>query len=318
MQNDYSAAGTFLPPGIHNVKGRVKLQIRMEKTRVAALSIISNTLLIILKILAGILSGSVSILSEAIHSGIDLIAAVIAFISVRMSSKPADENHPYGHGKIENISGVVEGLLIFAAAILIIKEAVGKILHPTKIEDTLVGFGVMAFSAVVNIFVSRILYKVAKEQDSIALEADALHLKTDVYTSAGVGAGLLFIKLTGLTFLDPVVAILVACLIVKEAWELCRHAFSPLLDAKLSDEEENRIKQVMQKYEGRIVDYHQLRTRRCGSEKYIDFHITVQGELTVVESHDISEMIEKDLESVLNNTNVSIHIEPHTAAVNVQ
>lgn len=281
-----------------------------SKTKVALLSIASNTTLILLKVFAGIVSGSVSIISEAIHSGMDLLAAIIAFFSVRMSGIPADESHPYGHGKIENVSGVIEGLLIFIAAFLIIKEAVIKIVNPTEIKETTVAIVVMLFSAAVNFFVSRTLYKVAKKEDSIALEADALHLKTDVYTSAGVGVGLLLLRLTNIRILDPIVAILVACLIIKEAWHLCKNAFSPLLDARLSDGEEDIIKDVMNKYAMDIVDYHQLRTRKAGSTRHIDFHMTVKEELTVKESHDLCERIEEDLNDSLGNTVVNIHIEP--------
>lgn len=290
-------------------KGR-KMYKKNRKVKVAAISVISNSVLIILKVIAGILSGSVSIISEAIHSGMDLAAAIIAFFSVRLSSKPADENHPYGHGKIENISGVVEGLLIFIAAFLIIKEAVMKIMHPSPINEAFIAIAVMTFSAIVNAFVSRTLYMVAKEEESVALEADALHLKTDVYTSLGVGVGLLSIKLTGITFLDPVVAILVALLIIKEAWHLCKNAFSPLLDSRLSEEEEGKIREVIAKYKESIVDYHKLRTRKVGNIKYIDFHLLVDKDLTVYESHQLSEELEKALELTLQNTNVNIHIEP--------
>lgn len=281
-----------------------------KKVRVAALSIISNSVLIILKIVAGILSGSISIISEAIHSGMDLVASIIAFFSVRMSSKPADKKHPYGHGKIENVSGVIEGILIFIAAGLIIVEGVKKLFHPMEITDTFVAVAVMVFAGIVNTIVSRMLYKVAKEEDSIALEADALHLKTDVYTSLGVGVGLLLIKLTGITILDPIVAILVAGLIIKEAWSLCRNAFGPLMDTKLSDDDENKIKVTMDKFKDEIVDYHELRTRKSGNVKYIDFHMTVREGLTIKESHMLSDKIEQDLEKILKNTNINIHFEP--------
>jgi len=142
------------------------------------------------------------------------------------------------------------------------------------------------------------------------LEADALHLKTDVYTSLGVALGLILIKFTGIYILDPIIALLVALLIIKEAWKLSQKTFRPLLDEKLSDEEENKIYDVISSYDDRIVDIHYLRTRKSGNTKYIDFHLTVDGDLTVRESHDLSEEIEKDLEDRLHNTNVNIHIEP--------
>ena len=158
------------------------------KVKIARLSIISNTLLIIMKLAAGILSGSVSIISEAIHSSMDLVAAIIAFFSVKVSDNPPDSRHPYGHGKIENISGVIEAILIFIAAIWIIVEAVKKLLgEKIELDSIAIGSAVMIVSAIVNIIVSRRLYKVARETNSVALEADALHLKTDVYTSAGCG-----------------------------------------------------------------------------------------------------------------------------------
>jgi cation diffusion facilitator family transporter len=288
------------------VKGSFKVFKSSKKVKVAALSIASNTTLIILKIVAGILSGSVSIISEAIHSSMDLVASIIAFFAVRFSSKPADEEHPYGHGKIENVSGVIEGLLIFVAAFLIIMEAIKKLLEPDPSMDiSFVAIGVMLFSAIANIFVSKVLYKVAKEEDSIALEADALHLKTDVYTSLGVSFGLILIKLTGIAILDPIVAILVAFLIIKESWTLCRNAFSPLIDTKLSDEEERKILVVMNKYKNEILDYHRLRTRKSGNIKLVDFHMTVNEELTVKESHALCENIENDLEEIIKNTSVN-------------
>jgi len=281
-----------------------------RKARVALLSIGSNTTLIIMKVVAGILSGSVSIISEAIHSSMDLLAAIIAFFSVRASSKPADEDHPYGHGKIENISGIIEGLLIMVAAILIVREAIHKIIAPTPIEQKWVAIFVMVVSAVTNWFVSRKLYKVAKEEDSIALEADALHLKTDVYTSLGVALGLGLVVLTGQNILDAVAAIIVGCIILKESVELCKKAMGPLLDARLSENEEEKIRIALLEYREKFIDFHQLRTRKSGKIKYIDFHLTVEKNLTVEESHELCEVLEGEIEALLSNTSVSIHIEP--------
>ncbi|HEY9122812.1 MAG TPA: cation diffusion facilitator family transporter, partial [Bacteroidales bacterium] len=213
-----------------------------EKTKAAGISVFSNTSLVIFKLITGFITGSVSILSEAIHSAMDLLAAVIAFFAVRISDTPADKGHPYGHGKYENVSGIIEALLILLASGWIIYEAVVKILHPGPIESIGLGSVVMFVSAVANFFVSRYLYKVAKKTDSIALEADALHLKTDVYTSLGVAIGLLLIWATGWHFLDSVIAVFVATLIVKEAVHLLRAAYAPLLDASLSESEVEVIK----------------------------------------------------------------------------
>ena len=285
-----------------------------RKGKFALLSICSNTLLIIFKVAAGILSGSVSIISEAIHSGMDLVASIVAFLSVRGSAKPADKEHPYGHGKIENISGVVEGVLIFIAAGMIILEAGKKLFEPVEIEEAFVAIAVMLAAAVVNFFVSKILYKVAKEEDSMALEADALHLKTDVYTSLGVGFGILLIKITGFIMLDSLVAILVALLIIKEAWELCKNALEHLIDVRLTDEEEKDIDEIIKKvikiYETRLIDYHKLKTRKAGNKRHIDFHITLNPELTVKAAHDIVGCLKKEISAKFTNSRVNVHIDP--------
>lgn len=282
-----------------------------RRVKFALLSILSNTTLIILKIIAGILSGSVSIISEAIHSGMDLVASLVAFLSVRYSARPADRKHPYGHGKMENISGIVEGLLIFVAAAMIIIEAFKKIFVPVEIEQVTIAIAVMIASALINLVVSRKLYKVSQEEDSMALEADALHLKTDVYTSLGVSIGILLIKLTRLLILDSIVAILVALLIIKEAWELSKNAFDYLLDARLSNEEEAEIEKIIIEHSHQFIDYHKLKTRKSGNMKLIDFHIIVDPHLTVSETHDIIGSLKKDMNEQFKNTRVSIHIDPY-------
>lgn len=287
------------------------MKLWSRSSRVALLSIASNTALIILKVIAGVLSGSVSIISEAIHSSMDLVASLIAFFSVSTSAKPADTYHPYGHGKIENISGIAEGVLIFVAAGLIIKEAIEKVLVPTAIEQTTVAIVVMFVSCVVNLLVSRRLYTVAKEEDSMALEADALHLKTDVYTAFGVGIGLLLMKITGLDILDPIAAMLIALLIIKEAWELCRRGFDFLLDAKLPDAEEARIIAIIESHNGEFRDFHKLKTTKSGNRRYIDFHMTVEPELTVAEAHAIIGCLKKDMADEFRNTRVSVHLDPY-------
>ncbi|WP_419742180.1 cation diffusion facilitator family transporter [Paraclostridium dentum] len=282
-----------------------------RRIKIAFLSVLSNTTLIFLKIVAGVLSGSVSIISEAIHSGMDLIASIVALLSVKHSVRPADRNHPFGHGKIENISGLFEGVLIFIAAGLIIKEAVKKIFTPVEIEQSYIAIAVMIISALVNFFVSKELYKVAKEEDSMALEADALHLKTDIYTSLGVAIGILLIQITGILMLDSIVAILVALLIIKEAWELSKNAFENLIDVRLSEGEELEIKSIIKSHDNEFIDYHKLKTRKSGNIKHIDFHITVNPNCTVKEGHDIITRLKKDMNEKLNNTRVTIHLDPY-------
>jgi len=281
-----------------------------KKVSIARLSIASNCLLITMKLIVGLVSGSVSIISEAIHSTMDLFAAVIAFFSVRVSSNPPDERHPYGHGKIENVSGVLEALLIFVAAIWIIYEAILKLSSKEPIDSIGYGSLVMFVSAIVNFFVSRKLYKVAKQTDSIALEADALHLKTDVYSSLGVGIGLLLIWITQLNYLDSIVAMVVALFILKESYNLMMSAYAPLLDVTLSKDEIAIIEWAVEKHKELKIDFHQLRTRKAGSFRYVDLHLEMPQQLTVKESHDICDLIEKEIKANLSNTEISIHVEP--------
>lgn len=280
-----------------------------KKSNWAKLSIISNTLLIIMKIVVGILSGSVSIISEGIHSTMDLVAAIVAFVSIKISARPADEDHQYGHGKVENISGVIEALLIFAASFLILFEAIKKIVHPEPIESAYLGVLVMGISACVNFFVSKKLYKVAKEEESIALEADALHLKADVLTSLGVAVGLLIMEVTNLYILDSIVAIIVAIFILKEAYELLAKAFNPLIDISLTKKEIDVINSEIEKYNDQICKCENLRTRNGGSTKYIDFNLTTHENLTVREAHDICDKIEEGISKKIRNTSIMIHIE---------
>jgi cation diffusion facilitator family transporter len=278
------------------------------KVSIARLSIISNTLLIIMKLVVGLISGSVSIISEAIHSSMDLIAAIIAFFSVSVSDNPPDSRHPYGHGKVENISGVIEALLIFIAALWIILEAIKKLLGE-KIELDAIALGsiVMLISAIVNIIVSRRLYKVARETNSVALEADALHLKTDVFTSLGVAVGLGLIMLTGITWLDPVVAVLVAIFIMRESYFLLKRAFTPLLDTAWGNEEIEELEKTLTRME---VSYHDLRTRRAGNYRFIDLHIQIPENVSVGSAHQYCDKIENKLSGNYDNLTVTIHVEP--------
>ena len=282
----------------------------MEKTKVAMLSVYSNSLLVVLKFTTGILMGSVSVISEGIHSMIDLVAAIIANYSIRKASLPADKDHPYGHGKYENYAGVIEAVLIFFAAMLIIYESGMKLIYGAEVELLLAGIAIMGFSAVINFFVSRKLYMVGVQTDSMALKADGLHLRIDVLTSLGVFSGLVLIQLTGLTWLDPVVAILVALLIVKAAYDLTKEASKGLVDEQLPAEEEAVIKNVLATYSKDFIAYRALRTRKSGSERFVDLVLVVRSDLSVAEAHKLCDSIESEIESRLKNVDVLIHTEP--------
>lgn len=284
----------------------------MFKTRTGAagLSVLSNTLLILLKVVAGILSGSISIIAEAIHSGLDLVAAGIAFFSLRIAGRPADREHPFGHGKVENISGTIEAGLIFVAAAFILYEAIKRIIEGAVIEYVSVGIGVMAVSVVVNILVSRHLLRIARETDSIALEADARHLSTDVYTSLGVLGGLIVVRITGLNILDPIIALGVALFILKTAYDVMKRAFPPLIDVRLPEDEETLIASCISEHYGELVGFHELRTRKAGSERFIDLHLVMAKNASVEEAHRLCDHLEEDIKSKLLNATVTIHVEP--------
>jgi len=281
-----------------------------QKVKAARLSIISNTSLVLIKLFIGILMGSVAVLSEAIHSGLDLLASIVAFYAVGKAGKPADERHPYGHGKWENVSGVVEALLILAAALYIMYEAVMTFAKGAQVEHLGLGTAVMAVSAIVNWFMSRYLFRVAKKTNSIALEADALHLRADVYTSVGVLVGLALIAATNITQLDSVAAFAVALLIIKSSFDLTRDAMGDIFDKRLPLEDEAKIKGVFSLYEGGCVRFHRLRSRKSGSVRFIDLHLVVPRKWSIEEAHNLSDAIESRILEALPNTQVIIHIDP--------
>jgi cation diffusion facilitator family transporter len=293
---------------------RDKAELDRLKNSTARLSVISNTGLVLMKFAIGFASGSVSIISEAIHSSMDLVAAVIAFFSVRAAAEPPDAAHAFGHGKFEDISGLVEALLIFVAAILIIREAVLKLLggesEAVSPDLLLLGIAVMAVSSLVNLYVSNRLMKVAKESESIALESDAWHLRTDVYTSAGVMLGLILIRLTGIALFDPLFAIGVAVMILKAAYDLTTRTLYDLSDHSLPEEDNRRIEALICENASVYAGFHDLKTRRSGPEVFIEFHLVMPGEISVLQSHDLADHLESDLLLEYPRANVTIHIEP--------
>jgi len=288
----------------------------VNSSKIAFLSVISNTTVVILKIIVGLFTGSVAILSETIHSLLDLLASFIAFLSVRISSKPADKEHPYGHGKVENISGTIETLLIFVAGIWIIYECIHKIITPTPIKLPVLGILVMLLGALINFFVSRIVYRTAKNTNSVAMKSNALHLLTDVYTSLGVALSLLIVHLTGWYILDPIIGIVLACYIMMEAFKLMKETFPPLMDARLSKEEEEQIIQIIESFKDEYIEYHDFRTRRSGAEEYIDFHLVVASNESIETVHNLCDRIEEKINTLFQQANILIHLEPENEKIN--
>lgn len=285
----------------------------LKKKRVARLSILSNTFLVFMKLFAGIAAGSISIISEAVHSGIDLIASSIAYVSVKKSSIPPDVCHEYGHGKFEDISGIVEAVLIVVASLIIFYEAVTNLMsgHDITSENLLlVGILVMLVSTIVNLYVSSRLFSVAKETGSIALESDAWHLRTDVFTSAGVMLGLILIRVTGFVEFDAVIAIGISFVILHAAYDLIKRSFAHLTDRSLPDDEMVEILEILKRFCRNDVSIHAIRSRRAGPDRFVEFHLTVPGDESVNDSHELTDRIEAALKSKFGRIFVTIHVEP--------
>lgn len=283
-----------------------------EKKIAAILSITSNFSLIVLKVFAGIISGSIGIISEAIHSGSDLLASLITFFSISESTKPADEDHQFGHGKYEDFASFIEGSLIILAALYIVYQSIKKIIFATKFHmDVNFGLAVMFISVIVNVLVSAYLFKTAKKTHSSALYADGEHLRTDVYSSLAVFGGLLCVKLTGNTIFDPIIAIIVAIIIFMAGYKICAKSQESLLDTSLSEEENEKIKEIIENYmEHGIVLLKQLKTRKAGLRKNIEITLVVRRSMHISTSHEICDKIEAEIDSVLKETDISIHLEP--------
>ena len=282
------------------------------KKNTAKVSVLSNLSLIVMKFIAGFVTGSFSIISEALHSATDLLAAYIAYFAVKKSAKCADKDHPFGHGKYEDFSGLIEGVLINIAAIYIIFEAGRKIImQEHAIMNIDIAAGVMLFSVIVNIFVSQNLFRVAKKTGSIALYADGEHLRVDVYTSLGVALGMLLIKFTGIHILDSLIALIVAVMISHTGMGICKKAVGNLLDEGLPESDVQEIREIVNslKNEG-VYDVSKIRTRTSGPRKNIELVVYVKGSMTVKESHDICNKIEARLRARFNQVDTMIHIEP--------
>ncbi len=268
--------------------------------------------LIVLKVVAAVITGSISILAQAVDSFLDLFAVTITFFAVGIAIKPADEEHPFGHGKVENVAAVVQAVLIFTAAGLIIYSAVRKIILGTTVELTEAGIGVMLVSIIVSIFLSRHLLGVSRATDSMALEACARNIAADVYSAAGVLVGLVAIRFTGLHILDPIIALLVALFILKVAYGVLRKSIGGLIDVKLPEAEESAIRSCIMEHGGQLVGFHELRTRKAGNWRYIDLHLVMPKNASVEEAHRMCDHLEQDIEIRLLHTSVTIHVEPCT------
>jgi cation diffusion facilitator family transporter len=282
-----------------------------SKTSAAAVSIVSNSILIALKLVAGAVTGSVAIITEAMHSSIDLVASCIAWYSVRKADEPADAEHRYGHQKIENVAAGIEGMLILVGAGVIIFESTRRLVNHSEVESLGFGIAVIAFSGVANLGVSAYLHRRAKQTESPALEGDAAHLRTDAYTSFGVLAGLVLVQITGATWIDPAMALVVAGAIVYAGVRILSRSTRVLVDEALPTEEQEAIREsVFSMGDRGVAGFHKLRTRRAGARRYVDMHVQFREGTTLEDAHAIAHELQAAIESRLRNADVLIHLEP--------
>jgi cation diffusion facilitator family transporter len=285
-----------------------------SKTGAAALSVVSNSLLIALKIAAGAITGSIAILTEALHSAIDLMASVIALIAVRRSDEPADAEHPYGHERVENLAAAIEGMLILVGAGVIIYEATRRLVAGSEIESLGVGIAVIAFSLVANLVVSTVLYRRASQHGSAALEGDAAHLRADALTSGGVLIGLALVEITGEPAFDAIAALVVAAAIVWSGIRILSRSSRVLVDEAPSDAELDAIERAIAGARpDEMVGYHKLRGRRAGASLHIDLHVQFRAGTTLERAHELAHALREAIERETAADDVLIHVEPETS-----
>jgi cation diffusion facilitator family transporter len=287
-----------------------------RKTRAAGLSILSNSALILLKVAAGVLTGSIALITEAIHSAVDLVASIVAFFSVRKADQPADADHLYGHAKVENLAAALEGVLIVLGAAVIIFESVRRLANPPQLESLGIGIGVIAFSVAVNLAVSTFLYRQAHATESAALEGDAAHLRTDALTSVGVLIGLTLVQLTGIDILDPIVALIVACAIIFSGVRIVTRSSRVLVDEALPADELEQIRDAIASNGApELYGFHKLRARRAGSNRYIDLHVQFKRGTTLERAHALSHDLSESIRSRIRGADVLIHLEPEDTSL---
>jgi cation diffusion facilitator family transporter len=281
------------------------------KQRSAALSVVSNASLILIKLFAGTITGSVAILTEAVHSSIDLVASIVAFISVRKADEPADEGHRYGHEKIENLAAAIEGILILVGSAAIAFEAIRHLLGHGRVHTVGVGIAVIAVSLVVNVVVATRLRRAARRTGSPALAGDAVHLGTDALSSVAVLIGLTLVAVTGAQWIDPVVALAVAVVIVTTGIRLLTQSSRVLVDESLPPYEVEVIREAIHGFATRgVVGYHELRTRRAGSRRYVDLHVQFREGTSLEDAHRTAHELQDLIGDRLAGTDVLIHLEP--------
>ncbi|MBX0326330.1 cation diffusion facilitator family transporter [Oscillochloris sp. ZM17-4] len=286
-------------------------QTHTSLTRFAWLSIAAAVVTIGLKAGAYLITGSVGLLSDALESVVNLVAAIVALVVLTVAARPPDEDHAYGHGKAEYFSSGVEGSLILVAAASIAYAAVGRLLNPQPIEGVGLGLAISVSASAINFAVARVLMRAGRHYHSITLEADSHHLMTDVWTSAGVIVGVALVALTGWELLDPVIALIVAANIVWTGARILQRSALGLLDTALPAAERQHVLAILNRYaEAEGIQYHALRTREAASRRFVSVHILVPGSWSVLRGHHLLEQIEQEVRAALPNTTIFTHLEP--------
>lgn len=281
-----------------------------KRMKTARFSLVSAFLLATGKFAVGIASGSLGVLSSAFDSLADILMSAVNLVSIRKSMDPADKTHPYGHGKVETLATMFQGLVIGGTGVWVVREGVLRLVAGRIPESADAGIAVMAVATVASWFVSRRIRRAGEETGSTALAADSLHFATDVYTNAGILGSLLVFRFTGWKWLDPGVALLVGAYILVAAGKLLLNAVHDLMDRGLPEEDVERVRRIIDDHRPMVVDYHDLRTRRSGSVRHIDFHVVVCREYKLEDAHRVADHLEKEVHRLFGNANVVTHVDP--------
>ncbi|MBI4283319.1 MAG: cation transporter [Chloroflexi bacterium] len=284
----------------------------MFSTPIGAARLMLTTVvsLFALKVAVAMLTGSISIWAQTVDSSLDIFAVVVTFLTIGFAARPADREHPFGHGKVENIAAGIQAMLLFIASVSIIYSAIRRIILGSTVEMTEAGIAVMLVSMIVSILLSRHLFSVARTTDSIALEANAHNITADIYSTAGVLVGLTIVRFTRLTIIDPILAIIVSGLILRAAYRVGQTAFGGLIDTSLPKAEEDEIISCIREHTAQLAGFHKVRTRKSGSQRFIDLHLMLPKNTSLEEAHQMCYHLEDDIASKLPNSSVTIHVEP--------
>lgn len=289
-----------------------QVYIKNKKLQTAVFSIVASLFLIIVKIIFGFLTNSISIFASAVDSLLDFAASSVNYFSIKKAEEPADKEHRFGHGKAEGLAGLFQSFVVICSSLYLIYVSIRRLFTGTTLESLNSGIMIMAFSAAFSFLVARYLKKVATDTESIALGADSLHYSSDVYTNIGIIIGLIIVRLTGFVFVDSLVSIFVALYIIWSAIEVFKQAVDILMDRELSKETVNEIEGIILRHQPVVKSFHKMRTRRSGTRRFIEFHLVIEHTLSFVDSHNLAEEIIKDIEASMPNADVTVHVDPHS------